>query len=405
MPLGDRHRRHAAAERLAADPDRLARHQPDACAPRRTPLAMSRSATGWPGRASASLALHVREVAPQRRDTFLVRWPSSEPGHERMVHAGAGAVGDHERGEPGAGRPRYMPALTGPLSGTSIVSRSSGVAHACHDARRDEEGLLPRHLGLRLRRVAARASSTPMIPEEGRHAELLLDAALVGRDQLHVPAVPLRADGPRVRSKAADGFVFTLKASQRITHWMKLKGVGDEVTAFVERRQAPRRPVRVRLVPVPAHRSPTTSPIPRRVPHDPCRGPGPSLYAMEFFADPSWSAARDRLREARAWRGASPRPMRRSRSPTGSRGTRSATSACARPNTPTKEMQEWAGPTRSRARRRRHRVLLLQARGRGLRAHRWRSVSRRCSGADPGAMAEGVSAGVRGGGRSRSWRR
>ena len=30
------------------------------------------------------------------------------------------------------------------------------------------------------------------------------------------------------RSKAADGFVFTLKANQRITHWKRLEDVGDE---------------------------------------------------------------------------------------------------------------------------------------------------------------------------------
>ena len=37
------------------------------------------------------------------------------------------------------------------------------------------------------------------------------------------------------RAKAAAGFVFTLKASQRITHWKKLKDVGQDVTSFVER--------------------------------------------------------------------------------------------------------------------------------------------------------------------------
>src|SRR5437588_6629872 len=34
---------------------------------------------------------------------------------------------------------------------------------------------------------------------------------------------------------AADGFVFTLKANQRITHWMKLNGVQEPVKDFMER--------------------------------------------------------------------------------------------------------------------------------------------------------------------------
>jgi len=37
------------------------------------------------------------------------------------------------------------------------------------------------------------------------------------------------------RERAADGFVFTLKASQKITHWKKLKHVDEEVSSFVER--------------------------------------------------------------------------------------------------------------------------------------------------------------------------
>jgi uncharacterized protein YecE (DUF72 family) len=37
------------------------------------------------------------------------------------------------------------------------------------------------------------------------------------------------------RERAADGFVFTLKANQRITHWKKLKDVGDDVRDFLAR--------------------------------------------------------------------------------------------------------------------------------------------------------------------------
>jgi len=96
------------------------------------------------------------------------------------------------------------------------------------------------------------------------------------------------------RSKAADGFVFTLKASQRITHWMKLKGVGDEVAAFVERGKL----LGDRFGCVLFQCPPT-------LPYDadllegflatlPADGPS---YAMEF-RHASWAEARDRLREA-----------------------------------------------------------------------------------------------------------
>src|SRR5512143_3722895 len=37
------------------------------------------------------------------------------------------------------------------------------------------------------------------------------------------------------RERATDGFVFTLKANQRITHWKKLKDVGHDVRDFLAR--------------------------------------------------------------------------------------------------------------------------------------------------------------------------
>ena len=69
------------------------------------------------------------------------------------------------------------------------------------------------------------------------------------------------------RAKAAPGFVFTLKANQRITHWKRLEDVDEDVRDFVARGQAPRRPVRVRAVPVPAVAEVRRG-VARRVPRD-----------------------------------------------------------------------------------------------------------------------------------------
>jgi uncharacterized protein YecE (DUF72 family) len=100
------------------------------------------------------------------------------------------------------------------------------------------------------------------------------------------------------KAKAAEGFVFTLKASQRITHWMKLKGVDEEVRAFVERGKLLGDRfgcVLFQCPPTLRYDAALLEDFLAVLPHD-----GPS-YAMEFRHD-SWSAARDRLLEARvAW--------------------------------------------------------------------------------------------------------
>ncbi len=93
------------------------------------------------------------------------------------------------------------------------------------------------------------------------------------------------------RAKAAEGFVFTLKASQRITHWKKLKDVGDDVRDFVTRGKLLGDRFGCVLFQCPpslAYDAKLLEGFLATLPAD-----GPS-YAMEFRHD-SWSAARDRL--------------------------------------------------------------------------------------------------------------
>ncbi len=93
------------------------------------------------------------------------------------------------------------------------------------------------------------------------------------------------------RSKAAEGFVFTLKANQRITHWKKLKDVGDDVRDFVTRGKLLGDRFGCVLFQCPpslAYDAELLEGFLATLPAD-----GPS-YAMEFRHD-SWSAARDRL--------------------------------------------------------------------------------------------------------------
>jgi uncharacterized protein YecE (DUF72 family) len=96
------------------------------------------------------------------------------------------------------------------------------------------------------------------------------------------------------RAKAAEGFVFTLKASQRITHWKKLKDAGDDVRDFVNRGKL----LGDRFGCV-LFQCPPSLPYDGTLLQDflavlPSDGPS---YAMEFRHD-SWAAARDRLIEA-----------------------------------------------------------------------------------------------------------
>ncbi len=93
------------------------------------------------------------------------------------------------------------------------------------------------------------------------------------------------------RTKAADGFVFTLKASQRITHWKKLKEVGEDVTAFVARGRLLGDRLGCVLFQCPPKLEYDAELLEGFLATLPADGPA---YAMEFRHD-SWKAARERL--------------------------------------------------------------------------------------------------------------
>ena len=147
-----------------------------------------------------------------------------------------------------AGR-AYTP-LTSPLSGTAKVRRSSGVGITCHDARRDGK-LLPRDLRIRLRRLETRRVLSGGTEEPG-DALLLLLAAELGRDQLHVPPIPhqelphhlARAGGRRIRvhpeSEPADHALEAVEGCRRRRPRLPRPG------------EAARGPAGLRVVPVPA---------------------------------------------------------------------------------------------------------------------------------------------------------
>ena len=126
--LGDGDARHAPAERLAADPDRLALGgTPRRLLERgddgrdRDRLAIGRSLPG----------LHVREVAPQRGDALLGD-RAREPRHERMVHARArrrGTARARRRRRAGAGTPRSPAPCPAPR--TRVVPRRSPRMPSC----------------------------------------------------------------------------------------------------------------------------------------------------------------------------------------------------------------------------------------------------------------------------------
>jgi uncharacterized protein YecE (DUF72 family) len=105
---------------------------------------------------------------------------------------------------------------------------------------------------------------------------------------------PSEATLQKWRERAADGFVFTLKASQKITHWKKLKDAGEDVTAFMERGKVLGDRfgcVLFQCPPTLAYDAALLEDFLAVLPAD-----GPS-YAMEF-RHPSWTAARDRLLQA-----------------------------------------------------------------------------------------------------------
>jgi uncharacterized protein YecE (DUF72 family)/dihydrofolate reductase len=96
------------------------------------------------------------------------------------------------------------------------------------------------------------------------------------------------------RTKAAEGFVFTLKANQRITHWKKLDDVGEDVRDFVARGKLLGDRFGCVLFQCPPTLRYDAALLDDFLATLPAGGPS---YAMEFRHD-SWSAARDRLLEA-----------------------------------------------------------------------------------------------------------
>src|SRR5688572_15011138 len=137
----------------------------------------------------------------------------------------------------------------GPFT-VSIRSDSSGSAIACHDAR---DGRLPppRHLGLLLRRLETRRLLSRRA-EEPRDADLLLAAAIVGRDQLHLPPLPLREVAQGL-ARAGSGQLHLHPQSEPADHALQATRRHRWRRPGVPRaREASRGQARVRPVPVPA---------------------------------------------------------------------------------------------------------------------------------------------------------
>ena len=96
------------------------------------------------------------------------------------------------------------------------------------------------------------------------------------------------------RAKAAPGFVFTLKANQRITHWKKLEDVGEDVRDFIARGKLLGDRFGCVLFQCPPSLKYDAALLDAFLATLPAGGPS---YAMEFRHD-SWAAARDRLLDA-----------------------------------------------------------------------------------------------------------
>jgi uncharacterized protein YecE (DUF72 family) len=93
------------------------------------------------------------------------------------------------------------------------------------------------------------------------------------------------------RELANDGFVFTLKANQRITHFKRLTDTDDDVRSFLELARSLGDRLGCVLFQCPPSLQYDRSTIEAFVGYLP---PGPPRFAMEF-RHPSWSAARDLL--------------------------------------------------------------------------------------------------------------
>jgi uncharacterized protein YecE (DUF72 family) len=98
------------------------------------------------------------------------------------------------------------------------------------------------------------------------------------------------------REEARSGFVFTLKANQRITHSRRLKDSDDDVRDFLERAKALGDRLGCVLFQCPPNLAYDRELIEAFVGYLPPTGPGVPRFAMEF-RHASWVAARDLLRE------------------------------------------------------------------------------------------------------------
>ena len=97
----------------------------------------------------------------------------------------------------------------------------------------------------------------------------------------------------RWRERARPGFVFTLKANQRITHWKRLEDVEDDVRGFVTTGRLLADRFGCVLFQCPPSLHYDADLLARFLDTLPANGPA---YAMEF-RHPSWAAARDALLE------------------------------------------------------------------------------------------------------------
>ncbi len=98
------------------------------------------------------------------------------------------------------------------------------------------------------------------------------------------------------REQARDGFVFTLKANQRITHFKRLADTDDDVRDFLERARVLRDRLGCVLFQCPPTLQYDRGLIEAFVGYLPPAGAGTPRFAMEF-RHPSWSAARELLLE------------------------------------------------------------------------------------------------------------
>ena len=95
------------------------------------------------------------------------------------------------------------------------------------------------------------------------------------------------------REQAAEGFVFTLKANQRITHFKRLRDTDDDVRDFLERAKLLGDRLGCVLFQCPPSLQYDRELIERFVGYLP---PGPPVFAMEF-RHASWNEAKDLLRD------------------------------------------------------------------------------------------------------------